>query len=115
MEEDKRIHIVCVGHVGAGRTTLTEALKRELEVIDKNNDELDEFDRAGLHLTDEQKQKLRDMGITADKLISIMYKDPFEELEKKMDEVIKSMEIQSYEPHVPLSQSKPWEKKHFWE
>jgi ABC-type dipeptide/oligopeptide/nickel transport system ATPase subunit len=114
MEEENGTRIACVGHSGVGRATLTEALKTYSKTIEIH--QLDEYDLAGLNLSDEQKNKLKEKGITIVELQPfIEFKDPFSELLKSVEEMEKQFKEYNKQLHTDNKKSKSWKKNRFFD
>lgn len=129
-------NIVFVGHCGSGINYLAEAIK--IQINCNIEPELDEFDKAGLKLSQEDKDKLTSVasrcGIDISNLINLLIANENKHKQAKLDSIVYSPYVankslkelmgeleKSVEEYTvkDLIHSKPkkqnWKKKRFWE
>lgn len=129
-------NIVFVGHCGVGMNSLTEAIKTQIECNIKPD--MDEFDKAGLKLSQADKDKLTSValrcGVDISNLINLLITNENDHKQAKLDSIVYSPYVaskslkelmnelsKSFEEWTleDLLDSKPkkqnWKKKRFWE
>jgi hypothetical protein len=73
----------------------------------------DEFDLAGFNFSDEQKEKIIELGVSIEKLKAALA-DPLDTLAEKMKELAEKFPPLEYEPEIK-QKNKSWKKNRFYD
>jgi hypothetical protein len=112
MKENSNRRIAIIGYCEVGKVSLTQVFREKLETTE-NIKEPNEFELAGFHLTDEDKNKLREMDISANVLVSLTNSD---KMTDKLEELSKELkDLDRFENIINKKKTKTWNKKKFYE